>query len=63
MTEKINALAKHMAAHRQDKSSQRGLQLMASKRKSMLRYLKRTDFDAFRNTIAAIGLYKEAMNL
>lgn len=63
LTEKMNSLAKHVTVHRQDKSSQRGLQMMASKRKSMLQYLKKSDFESFRTTVSSLGLYKEAVNL
>ena len=62
-TEKILNMARHTAVHRKDKHSNRGFQMMVARRKKMMKYLKRTDFQTFKETVAALGLEKEASHI
>jgi len=63
MTEKITNLARHFALHKKDKHSWRGFQMLISRRKQMLIYLKRSDFAKFRETVTALNLQKEAASI
>ncbi|MFG0285733.1 MAG: 30S ribosomal protein S15 [Phycisphaerales bacterium JB039] len=58
LTERIKALSEHLRTHRQDIHSRRGLILMVGKRNRLLRYLARTDRDAYLDTIQRLGLRK-----
>lgn len=63
MTEKILNLAKHAIAHKKDKHSIRGYQILLARRKKMMKYLKRKDFELFKETVTALGLEKEASHI
>jgi small subunit ribosomal protein S15 len=63
MTEKITNLARHFALHKKDKHSWRGFQMLISRRKQMLIYLKRSDFAKFRETVTTLNLQKEAASI
>lgn len=58
LTERINQIAGHLKSHKHDHSSRRGLVLMVGKRNRLLRYLARTNADAYRSTIQRLGLRK-----
>ena len=58
LTERINQIAGHLKLHKHDHSSRRGLVLMVGKRNRLLRYLSRTNADAYRATIERLGLRK-----
>lgn len=42
--------------HRKDHSSRRGLQGLLSQRRSLLQYLRRSNFDTYAMTISKLGL-------
>ena len=63
MTERIQNMTRHFTMHKKDKHSIRGFQLLVSRRKKMLEYLKRSDFNLFKETVKTIGLQKEALNI
>ena len=58
LTARIVHLTGHMGGNRNDKHSRRGLIGMVSKRRKLLKYLKRTDPEKHTNTLAALGLRK-----
>ena len=58
LTSRINHLAEHLRSHKKDNHSRRGLLLMVGKRNRLLRYLARTDRDAYLRTIQRLGLRK-----
>jgi small subunit ribosomal protein S15 len=60
MTERINSLVVHFAKHRKDKGSKRGFLMLVSRRKSMMKYLKRKNFPLFKDTVYRLNLIKEA---
>ncbi|KAI3684337.1 hypothetical protein L6452_33560 [Arctium lappa] len=49
---------KHLATvlHKKDKHSRKGLQAMVQKRKKLLKYLRRTDWDSYSFCLAELGL-------
>ena len=56
LTTKIATLAEHLAQHRKDHNSRRGLRAMLAKRRSLLQYLRRTSFDSYVALITKLGL-------
>lgn len=58
LTARINELTEHLRKHRKDHHSRRGLLQMVSRRTRLLRYLARTDREAYRNLIGRLGLRK-----
>lgn len=58
LTERINTLQEHFASHKHDHHSRRGLLKLVGKRRRLLRYLKKTDIERYRNLIKALGLRK-----
>ncbi len=58
LTKRIEMLKGHFAQHKKDHASRRGLLKMVGLRRRQLRYLKRTNLDAYRGLIARLGLRK-----
>ena len=58
MTARINHLNDHLATHKKDHHSRRGLLLMVGQRRGLLEYLKSTDIESYRSLIAKLGLRK-----
>ena len=58
LTERINHLNEHLATHKQDNHSRRGLLKMVGKRRGLLDYLKAKDITRYRAIIEALGLRK-----
>lgn len=58
LTERINEMTKHLERHIKDHHSRRGLTMMVSKRTRLLRYLRRHDFDRYKELIERLGLRK-----
>jgi len=56
LTERINYLTEHFRTHLKDHHGRRGLLKMVERRKSLLKYLKRTDVEGYRKIIADLGL-------
>ena len=56
LTERINALTDHLRKHRHDFASRRGLMMMVSKRTRLLRYLQKSDRQAYLELIGKLGL-------
>ena len=57
LTAKIQALSAHLQSHRKDFHSQRGLLKMVGQRKRLLlAYLERKDYDGYKALIASLGL-------
>lgn len=63
LTEKILNLARHFAQHRKDHHSKRGFQSLISRRRQLMKHLRRTDFDTFAKTVKSLKLEKEAFQL
>ena len=58
LTARIVHLTGHMGGHRNDKHSRRGLIGMVSKRRKLIKYLKRISPDAYSKTLLSLGLRK-----
>lgn len=58
LTQRILQLNDHFAQHKNDFHSRRGLLQMVGKRRSMLKYLKDTDIERYRQLIARLGIRK-----
>lgn len=56
LTARIEDLQKHFANNKKDFHSRRGLLRLVSNRRSLLDYLKRTNFESYRSLIADLGL-------
>ena len=56
LTDRINYLNEHLKANKKDHHSRRGLLKMVGQRRSLLDYLKKTDFDRYRNIVTRLGL-------
>ncbi len=56
LTERINSLREHFDQHKHDHHGRRGLLKMVGRRRRLLRYLERTDIEAYRGLIADLGL-------
>ena len=57
-THRISHLTDHLKANRKDFVTQRSLQLLVGKRKSLLTYLKAKDIERYRAVITALELRK-----
>ena len=58
LTERINHLNEHLATHKQDNHSRRGLLKMVGNRRGLLDYLKEKDIARYRAIVEALGLRK-----
>ena len=57
-SERIKNLTEHLKINKKDKSAQRGLMLLVSKRSRLLKYLKKTQLDDYKKIVEKIGLRK-----
>ncbi len=58
LTERIKNLSEHFKVHRKDIHSKRGFMALINRRKRLLSYLKRKDFDKYQEIIKKLGLRK-----
>jgi len=58
LTARIKQVATHLRDNKQDVHNRRGLVMMVAKRNRLLRYLARTNRDAYLDTIKRLGLRK-----
>ena len=58
LTNRINDLTKHFAAHKKDFHSRNGLMKMVGQRKRLLEYLKRQDIKRYETLIKKLKLRK-----
>ena len=56
LSERIRNLTDHLATHRKDFHSRRGLLVMVGLRRRLLDYLKRADSDRYTTVIGRLGL-------
>ena len=56
LTESINELTDHFKIHKKDHASRRGLLKKVGKRRSLLRYLEKSDLERYRAIVAKLGL-------
>jgi small subunit ribosomal protein S15 len=58
LTTRIKEITLHLQTNKHDHMARRGLIQMVGRRKRLLKYLERKDFDAYKATVAALGLRK-----
>ena len=58
LTARINHLTEHLRTHRKDFHSRRGLLQMASRRRKLLDYLKRTNLPKYNELLQKLNLRK-----
>ncbi|MDY3114248.1 MAG: 30S ribosomal protein S15 [Helicobacter sp.] len=56
LSDRIKTLTEHLKVNKKDHSSRLGLKKLVSKRKSLLSYLKRTNFKTYASVIEKLGL-------
>ncbi len=58
LTHRIQQLTEHFTAHKQDHHSRRGLLKLVGRRRRLLDYMKKQDFERYRNAIERLGIRK-----
>ena len=58
LTERIRNLTEHFKTHKKDFHSRRGLLQMVGRRKRLLDYLRKNNFDSYKSLIESLGLRK-----
>lgn len=58
LTTRIKEITEHLKENKHDNMARRGLIQMVSRRKKLLKYLESKDFDAYKSTVATLGLRK-----
>ncbi len=58
LSSRIQYLTEHFRAHPKDHHSRRGLLKLVGQRRRLLNYLKKSDFQRYRNVIDQLGLRK-----
>lgn len=58
LTARIRDLTEHFKLHAKDHHSRRGLLKLVGKRRRLLDYLKKKDFDKYRDLIQRLGIRK-----
>ncbi len=58
LTKRINELTEHFKEHKHDYHSYRGLMKMVGRRKNLLAYLQREDYNRYKTLIGRLGLRK-----
>jgi small subunit ribosomal protein S15 len=58
LTVRIKEITAHLKSNKHDHMARRGLIQMVGQRKKLLKYLEGKDFEAYKATVAALGLRK-----
>lgn len=58
LTARIKEVTAHLQANKHDFMARRGLVQMVGRRKKLLKYLERKDFEAYKAVVAKLGLRK-----
>ena len=58
LTKRINELTSHFKEHAKDHHSRRGLLRLVSRRRKLLDYLKRKNFEGYKSLINKLGIRK-----
>jgi small subunit ribosomal protein S15 len=56
LTARIEEVSGHLQANKKDHHGRRGLLTMVGRRKRLLTYMERTDYEAYKSLIADLGL-------
>lgn len=58
LTARIKEVTAHLQTNKHDQMARRGLIQMVGKRKRLLKYLEKNDFESYKATVAKLGLRK-----
>lgn len=58
LTTRIKEVTEHLKTNKGDHMARRGLIQMVARRKKLLKYLEANDFEAYKATVAKLGLRK-----
>lgn len=58
LTARIKEVTEHLKKHKHDFMARRGLMQMVGKRKKLLKYLEKRNFEGYKGTVAKLGLRK-----
>jgi small subunit ribosomal protein S15 len=58
LTTRILEVTEHLKNNKHDYMARRGLMQMVGKRKRLLKYLEKTNFDLYKETVSKLGLRK-----
>lgn len=58
LTTRIQQVQTHLASHKKDHSGKRGLDRMYVRRRKLLDYMERTDFESYRKIVKTLGLQR-----
>jgi small subunit ribosomal protein S15 len=56
LTTRIQQIQTHLAQHKKDRHGKRGLDALFVRRRKLLDYMERTDFDSYRKVVKTLGL-------
>lgn len=56
LSARINYLTEHLNIHKKDHHSRRGLLKLVGRRRKLLDYLRRTDYDRYKGLVERLGL-------
>ncbi|MBQ1960020.1 MAG: 30S ribosomal protein S15 [Akkermansia sp.] len=56
LTKRIAHLTQHLAAHKHDHASRRGLLMLVARRRKLLDYAKRTDNELYKSLLVRLSL-------
>lgn len=56
LTARIKEVTEHLKANKHDFMARRGLLQMVGRRRKLLRYLEKTNFESYKATVAKLGL-------
>ena len=58
LTEKINSLTEHFQQHKKDHHSRRGLINIVNKRRKLIKYLMKKDYEGYKKLISKLDIRK-----
>ncbi|MDR1032478.1 MAG: 30S ribosomal protein S15 [Candidatus Nomurabacteria bacterium] len=58
LTDRIKEVTEHLKVNKHDFMARRGLMQMVGRRKRLLKYLEKTNFESYKNTLSKLGLRK-----
>ncbi|EED95834.1 predicted protein [Thalassiosira pseudonana CCMP1335] len=58
LTTRIQQIQTHLAQHKKDKSGKRGLDALYVRRRKVLDYMERKDFESYRKVVKSLGLVR-----
>ena len=58
ITTRIQQMQSHLSTHRKDQSGKRTLQRLYVRRRKLLDYMERKEFDSYRHVVKTLGLVR-----